>query len=115
LLLAVAACAEPNGGGSVNPLHGDAKAAAQGEKLFGSMNCDGCHGAGATGFAAPSLVDGRWRYGGGDSTIFRSIASGRPRGMPAYGGMLAEGTIWQLITYVRSQPVPNAVPTEAWP
>lgn len=119
-LLLTVACGPPAGSGSavrdshLNPLDGDAKAASQGEKLFASMNCDGCHGGGATGFAAPSLVDGRWRYGGEDSTVFRSISSGRPRGMPAYGGMLGDGTIWQLITYLRSQPVPNAVPTEAW-
>jgi len=114
-LLAVVACASPNNSGSTNPLSGDAMAASQGEKLFASMNCDGCHGGGALGFAAPSLVDGRWRYGGEDSSLFRSIAAGRPRGMPAYGPMLADGTIWQLVTYLRSQPVPNAVPTQAWP
>ena len=33
----------------------------QGGLLFSSMNCDGCHGAGALGFVGPNLVDGRWR------------------------------------------------------
>jgi cytochrome c oxidase cbb3-type subunit 3 len=92
-----------------------ALAVSQGEKLFAAMNCDGCHGGGATGFAAPSLVDGRWRYGGDDSTIFASIAAGRPRGMPAYGQWLDEGTIKQLVSYLRAQPVPGVVPTQAWP
>ena len=60
--------------------------AAAGADLFASMNCDGCHGGGATGFAAPSLADGRWRYGGSEEEIFQSIYYGRPKGMPAFGG-----------------------------
>src|SRR5262245_13603072 len=56
-----------------------------GGSLFSSMNCDGCHGGGATGWEGPSLVDGRWRYGGADDEIFMSIFYGRPKGMPAYG------------------------------
>lgn len=99
----------------VNPLSGDPSAAQQGEVLFGAMNCDGCHGGGAVGFVGPSLVDGRWRYGGEDGALFHSIFYGRPRGMPAYGGILSETTVWQLVTYVRSQPPPAVVPTVAWP
>src|ERR1700694_2918578 len=37
-----------------------------GANLFSAMNCDGCHGGGAVGWVGPSLVDGRWRYGGAD-------------------------------------------------
>ena len=46
-----------------NPYAGEQKSATEGEKLFSSMNCDGCHGGGAVGFVGPSLSDGRWRYG----------------------------------------------------
>jgi cytochrome c oxidase cbb3-type subunit 3 len=99
----------------VNPLSGDSDAVAKGEALFSAMNCDGCHGGGGIGFVGPSLVDGRWRYGGEDGALFQSIFYGRPRGMPAYGGMLADPTVWQLISYIRSQPVPGVVPTVAWP
>ncbi|HSD67917.1 MAG TPA: cytochrome c [Woeseiaceae bacterium] len=99
----------------VNPLIDEPNAAAQGEALFAAMNCDGCHGAGAVGFTAPSLVDGRWRYGGDDGALFHSIFYGRARGMPAYGGMLSDATVWQLVTFLRSQPVPDVVPTVAWP
>ncbi len=98
----------------VNPFSGDPSAAQQGEVLFGAMNCDGCHGGGAVGFVGPSLVDGRWRYGGEDGALFHSIFYGRARGMPAYGGILSDTTVWQLVTYVRSQPVPGVVPTVAW-
>jgi len=97
-----------------NPLEGDTRAAEQGAVLFSSMNCDGCHGEGALGFVGPSLVDGRWRYGGDDGTVFESIFQGRPKGMPAYGGILSDTTIWQLVTYLRSRPVPEAVPTVSW-
>lgn len=105
----------PVGDSLRNPLAGDSTAAAQGEKLFASMNCDGCHGGGATGFAAPSLVDGRWRYGGADGALFHSVYFGRPRGMPAYGNVMSESSIWQVISYLRAQPVPANAPTEAWP
>lgn len=98
-----------------NPLAGDTSAVASGERLFVAMNCDGCHGGGATGWAAPSLVDGRWRYGGGDGALYHSIFYGRPRGMPAYGGVLSATTIWQLVSYLRSRPEPGVVPTQAWP
>ena len=64
----------PNGAQPTNPYAGDPRSATAGEKLFTSMNCDGCHGGGATGFIAPSLSDRRWRYGGSDGTI-----SARPR------------------------------------
>lgn len=99
----------------VNPFSGDPAAAEQGERLFGAMNCDGCHGGGGVGFVGPSLVDGRWRHGGEDGALFHSIFYGRSHGMPAYGGLISEGTIWQLVTYVRSQPLPSVVPTVSWP
>ncbi len=99
----------------VNPLIDEPGATEQGEALFAAMNCDGCHGAGAVGFIGPSLVDGRWRYGGDDGALFHSIFYGRPRGMPAYGGLLSDATVWQLVTFLRSQPVPAVVPTVAWP
>ena len=99
----------------VNPFNGDPTAAEQGEVIFGAMNCDGCHGGGGLGFVGPSLVDGRWRYGGEDGALFHSIFYGRARGMPAYGGLLSETTVWQLVTYIRSQPMPDVVPTAAWP
>lgn len=105
---------EPPGGVLTNPFAGSATSAKEGEKLFTSMNCDGCHGGGATGFMAPSLSDGRWRYGGSDGEVFTSIFYGRPMGMPAFGGTLQPVIIWKLVTYLRSLPVPAAVPTQSW-
>ena len=85
-----------------------------GATLFGSMNCDGCHGGGAVGWVGPSLVDGRWRYGGTDEDIFTSIYYGRPKGMPAYGGVIGTDGVWTLVAYIKAQAVPSVVPTTSW-
>ena len=85
-----------------------------GAALFGSMNCDGCHGGGAIGWVGPSLVDGRWRYGGSDEEIFTSIFYGRPKGMPAYGGVMGSDAVWTVVAYLKAQPVPPVVPTTSW-
>ena len=90
----------------------DSGSIADGSKIFSTMNCDGCHGGGATGWVGPSLVDGRWRYGGGDGALFQSIFYGRPRGMPAYGGVMSPGAIWKVVAYIRAQPLPADVPTQ---
>jgi cytochrome c oxidase cbb3-type subunit 3 len=96
-----------------NPFAGQPKSAEEGKQLWSSMNCDGCHGGGE-GWVGPSLSDGRWRYGGSDAAVFQSIFYGRPRGMPAFGGMLAPPIIWKLVTYIRSMPLPKGIPTQAW-
>lgn len=98
----------------VNPAAQSAKAADEGARLFTGMNCDGCHGGGAVGAVGPSLTDGRWRYGGGDADIFRSIAEGRPKGMPSFAGVLTPPMIWRLVAYIKSLPPPKDVSTESW-
>ena len=97
-----------------NPFRGDRQSAAEGERMFGAMNCDGCHGGGAVGWVGPSLRDGRWRYGGSESEIFQSIYYGQPHGMPAYGGLLPPGAIWKVVTYLQSLEPPASVPTQSW-
>ncbi len=104
----------PPGGELSNPEANPTQAARDGEKLFASMNCDGCHGGGGSGWVGPSLADGRWRYGGQDGEIFNSIFYGRPRGMPAYGGLIGRDGVWLLVSYVKSLPKPEDVPTESW-
>lgn len=98
----VAGGTPPPGGDLENPERGDPRAARDGAKLFSAFNCDGCHALGATGAVGPSLADGRWRYGGTDGAVFQSIYYGRPRGMPAFGGILPAAAIWKLVTYLRS-------------
>jgi cytochrome c oxidase cbb3-type subunit 3 len=105
---------QPAGADLTNPFAADAKSVEEGRRLFTSMNCDGCHGGGATGFIAPSLSDGRWRYGATDGALYQSIYYGRPQGMPAFGGFIQEPVVWKLVAYLKSLPVPAAVPTQAW-
>ncbi|HZW05700.1 MAG TPA: c-type cytochrome [Phycisphaerales bacterium] len=85
-----------------------------GANLFASMNCDGCHGGGAVGWVGPSLADGRWRYGGSDEEVFTSIFYGRPKGMPAYGGVIGTDGVWMLVSYIKAQSPPPVVPTTSW-
>lgn len=104
----------PAGGTLTNPHAGDAAVAKQGALLFTTMNCDGCHGGDASGWVGPDLADGRWRYGGSDAEVFSTIYYGRPKGMPAFGGVLGTEGVWTLVTYIRSLPAPADVPTESW-
>lgn len=104
----------PEAGTLSNPHSGDPAVAKQGGLLFTTMNCDGCHGGDASGWVGPNLGDGRWRYGGSDAEVFSSIYFGRPKGMPAFGGVLGTEGVWTLVTYLRSLPAPADVPTESW-
>jgi cytochrome c oxidase cbb3-type subunit 3 len=97
-----------------NPFTGNAAIAAEGGRLFNTMNCDGCHGGAGEGWVAPSLNDGRWRYGGSDGAIYQTIFGGRPHGMPAFGGLLAKDAIWRLVTYIRSMPPGKTGSTQVW-
>jgi len=97
-----------------NPSGATPDRAKAGEGLFASMNCDGCHGGGAPGWVGPSLVDGRWRYGGADEEVFSSIYFGRPKGMPAYGGVLGADGVWMIVAYLKSQSPPDVVPTTSY-
>ena len=104
----------PPGATLHNPHEGDKAVAANGAQLFMAMNCDGCHGPGAAGAVGPNLGDGRWRYGGSDSEVFMSIYYGRPKGMPAFGGAIGEDGVWTLVTYLRSLPLPENLPTQSF-
>jgi cytochrome c len=104
----------PPSAGPRKPHVPKAEDATAGGRLFTSMNCDGCHGGGATGWVGPSLVDGRWRYGGTDEAVFDSIFYGRPKGMPAYGGVVGAEGVWMIISYLKAQPVPSVVPTTSY-
>lgn len=104
----------PPGAVLQNPYNGSAKNAKSGEQLFTAMHCDGCHAAEGAGSVGPSLADGRWIFGGSDSAVFMSVFYGRPNGMPAFGGVLGEQGVWDIVTYLRSLSPPSDVPTESW-
>ena len=89
----------------------NAPAISQGQQLYMTMNCVGCHFHGGGGMGPP-LMDDEWRYGGRIDQIASSIAEGRPNGMPAWRTKLTDDQIWKLAAYVRSlsgQPSKDAV------
>jgi cytochrome c oxidase cbb3-type subunit 3 len=95
-----------------NPLEGNANARKIGSQLYISYNCIDCHGAEGAGAMGPSLADGRWHFGGTAGELFESIYQGRPDGMPAWGGRIANDQIWSLITYIQSLSAGKDVATE---
>jgi cytochrome c oxidase cbb3-type subunit 3 len=88
--------------GMQNPLKDDPDAVARGAKDFDAFNCSGCHMARGGGGMGPALSNARWLYRDSAANIYLSIAQGRSAGMPAFGAMLPDRTIWELVAYVQS-------------
>jgi len=80
---------------------GNAWHIAQGQRLFGWMNCGGCHSHGGGGIGPP-LMDDEWRYGASMENVVKTILDGRPGGMPAFRGRITEDQAWQLAAFVRT-------------
>lgn len=83
-----------------NPYAGDAEAIAAGERHFQAFNCSGCHAPLGGGGMGPPLSDEEWIYGSEPGQVYLSIMHGRPAGMPAWGAMLPEKTVWELAAYI---------------
>ena len=76
-------------------------AVSEGKRLYQWYNCVGCHANGGGGMGPP-LMDDKWIYGSEPENIHATIVQGRPNGMPAFGGKIADAQIWQIVAYVRS-------------
>lgn len=85
-----------------DPVADDPDAPQRGMEYFTQMNCVGCHAPNGAGGMGPALSNKKFIYGSEPENIYLSIAQGRPNGMPAWGGMLPEEVIWDLVAYVRS-------------
>ena len=85
-----------------NPLANDPDAAQRGMKDFNVFNCSGCHAANAGGGMGPSLSDDIWIYRSSPANIYLTIVQGRSAGMPAFGAMLPDRTVWELVAYIQS-------------
>jgi cytochrome c oxidase cbb3-type subunit 3 len=79
----------------------NAYAISQGQNLYSSFNCVGCHAHGGGGMGPP-LMDNKWVYGSKPQQIFATIIEGRPNGMPSFRGKIPDYQVWQLAAYVRS-------------
>jgi mono/diheme cytochrome c family protein len=93
---------------------------AQGQTLFRSYPCSGCHGGGGGGGMCPPLTTSDWIYGGDDDTLFRLVTLGsdalqkngytRQGFAPVVGPMPPMGPIikdsddlWKILAFVRSR------------
>jgi cytochrome c oxidase cbb3-type subunit 3 len=84
------------------PQSADAQAAGRGMQYFNAFNCVGCHAPNGGGGMGPSLSNRAFIYGSAQENIYLTIAQGRPNGMPAWGTVLPNSVIWDLVAYVRS-------------
>ncbi|MFB6452774.1 c-type cytochrome [Bradyrhizobium tunisiense] len=83
-----------------NPVQGDPNAEQRGMTYYVNFNCVGCHAANGGGGMGPALSNNTFIYGSQPENIFLSIYQGRPNGMPAWGGVLPDNVIWDLVTYI---------------
>ena len=95
-----------------NPVSGDPMATERGMKYFVSFNCVGCHAPNGGGGMGPSLSDpAMFKYGTDPAALFLVITHGAPLGMPAWGTVLPENVIWDMVSYIESL---KNVPRPAW-
>ena len=104
-----------------------AEIVAQGEHLFLSYSCSGCHGGGGGGGMCPPLINDVWVYGGDDDTLYRLVTLGSDElqkagytrkgrenvvgPMPPFGGLFKNADeLWKIIAFIRSKYSPNADP-----
>jgi cytochrome c oxidase cbb3-type subunit 3 len=86
----------------VEQIASDMAARQTGQRLFLEY-CSPCHGADARGGRGfPNLTDKDWLYGGAPDTIITTITGGRMGVMPAFGPILGEGGVQNVVAYVRS-------------
>jgi cytochrome c oxidase cbb3-type subunit 3 len=83
------------------PFEFNAYAVSEGQKLYESFNCVGCHFHGGGGIGPP-LMDANWIYGGQPQNIHDTIVEGRPNGMPSFRGRIPDYQVWEIVAYVRS-------------
>jgi cytochrome c oxidase cbb3-type subunit 3 len=83
-----------------NPAQGDQQAINRGMQYFINFNCNGCHADNGGGGMGPSLSNNIFIYGPEPENIYLSIYQGRPNGMPAWGAVLPDAVIWDIVTYI---------------
>lgn len=101
----------PMKSGLKSPVGDSPEAAQRGMRFFTAFNCIGCHASNGGGGMGPALSNSAFIYGSEPENIFLTIYQGRPRGMPAWGSMLPDTAIWDLVAYVRSI---SKEPAQGW-
>jgi cytochrome c oxidase cbb3-type subunit 3 len=85
-----------------NPLENDPEAATRGMRSFDTFNCSGCHAANGAGGMGPALSDDSWIYRSSPANIYLTIVQGRSKGMPAFGTLIPDRMIWELVSYIQN-------------
>lgn len=83
-----------------NPVRNDPAAVENGMRYFISFNCAGCHAPNGGGGIGRSLSNRYFKYGSSPANIYLSIVQGRPDGMPAWGALLPDNVVWDLVAYI---------------
>ena len=79
-------------------------------KVYAEL-CSGCHGDHMEGGKGVSLVDGKWRHGGDDASLLRSILHGHPEsGMPGFTAALNDAEARAMITFIHETATRTAEP-----
>ena len=94
-----------------NPTIDDPQSIQRGMQYFTMFNCVGCHAPNGGGGMGPSLSGRSLTYGAEPAQMYLSIYQGRPRGMPAWGAMLPDNIIWDLVAYIRNL---GRQPKQSW-
>jgi cytochrome c oxidase cbb3-type subunit 3 len=95
-----------------NPAANDPQAVERGMKYFNAFNCVGCHAANGGGGMGPSLSDAStFKFPTNPGSLFLVITHGAPTGMPAWGTVLPQTAIWDMVAYIESI---SKSPRPAW-
>lgn len=87
--------------GAVNGGHKVEQYLVAGKKLYGTL-CAACHGESAKGGVGPDLTSSKYKYGKSRLDIAKSIAEGRPGGMPGFASQADKEQIEGLVEYLLS-------------
>ena len=79
---------------------------AEGQKIYAST-CASCHGANLEGGIGLSLADSEWKNGGEPSDLINVVMYGvLENGMPAWGSVLGERRVQEVVAFVLSKHKP---------
>ncbi len=78
----------------------DADEVAEGKKVY-IGKCAACHAADGGGIIGPNLTDDAWLHGGTIDSIYATVNNGvLAKGMPAWGKLLKEDEMKEVVAYV---------------
>ena len=89
--------------GQAGPPPGGGRGANPAAALY-AEHCASCHGTDLAGGRAPSLFREQWLASSTDERLTNAIRTGvAGAGMPAFGSILNDDQVWQLVQYLRLQ------------